>query len=167
MAVNEAATAGRWVSVAEAATELGLPERAIYRRIATQSLRARRDAQGALLVCLDDSSTTDDGRRTPENGNGRLALQGERGTGLTTERARALSEFASGLLDPLVTRLSEQETVIREQAEEIGRLRARQDYAQETEDRLAPAFTRQLAELAAIREEIERLGSRRRFWPFG
>jgi hypothetical protein len=166
VAVNEAATAGRWVSVAEAATELGLPERAIYRRIATQSLRARRDEQGALLVCLDDPAA-EGGRRPADEGNGRLALQGERGTGLTTERARALSEFASGLLDPLVTRLSEQETIIREQAEEIGRLRARQDYARETEDRLAPAFTRQLAELAAIREEIERLGSRRRFWPFG
>jgi hypothetical protein len=162
VAVNEA-TAGRWVSVVEAATELGLPERAIYRRIATQVLRARRDEHGGLLVCLDG----DAGDQVVEPSNPPLSVQAERGLTLTPERARALSEFATGLLDPLVTRLSEQEAVIREQAEEIGRLRARQDLAQETDDRLAPAFTRQLAELAAIREEIERLANRRRWWPFG
>lgn len=166
MAVNETAAIGRWVSVAEAATALGLPERAIYRRIATQAMRARRDEQGALLVCLDDSSSPD-ARPTMDLGSPRLPAQGERGGALTAERVRALGEFATGLLDPLVRRLTEQETTIRAQAEEIGRLRARQDQAQETEDRLAPAFTRQLAELAAIREEIERLGSRRRFWLFG
>lgn len=164
MAVNETA-AGRWVSVAEAATALGLPERAIYRRIATQAMRARRDEQGALMVCLDDS--VDDARRAPDPGGSRLLAAGDRTGALAAERVRALGEFASGLLDPLVSRLTEQETVIREQAEEIGRLRARQEVARETEDRLAPAFTRQLAELAAIREEIERLGARRRFWPFG
>jgi hypothetical protein len=162
VAVNEA-TAGRWVSVAEAAGELGVPERAVYRRIATQALRARRDEQGALLVCLDDPGPGP----TAEPSSPRLALQGERGVGLTPERARALSEFATGLLDPLVGRLSEQEAIIRDQAEEIGRLRARQELARESEDRLAPAFTRQLAELAAIREEIEQLSRRRRWWPFG
>ena len=160
VAVNEA-TAGRWGSVAEAAGELGVPERAVYRRIATQVLRARRDEQGGLLVCLDDEPGPG------EPGGASVAARPERGVALTPERARALSEFATGLLDPLVNRLSEQEAVIRDQAEEIGRLRARQDLARETEDRLAPAFTRQLAELAAIREEIEQLASRRRWWPFG
>lgn len=164
MAVNEA-VAGRWVRVAEAVTALGLPERAIYRRIATQAMRARRDEQGALLVCLDDS-WTDEARRSVEHGSSRLPVAGERGA-LTAERVRALCEFATGLLDPLVTPLTEQEAIIREQAEQIGRLRARQDFVRETEDRLAPAFTRQLAELAAIREEIERLATRRPLWPFG
>ena len=160
VAVNEI-SASRWCSVAEAAAELGVPERAIYRRIATQALRARRDEQGALLVCLEDSLA--------EVTSGRLisAVTIERETSLTPERARALTEFASGLVEPLVSRLSQQESVIRDQAEELGRLRARFELAGETEDRLAPAFARQLAELAAIREEIEGIGSKRRWWPFG
>jgi hypothetical protein len=96
-----------------------------------------------------------------------LAVQGDRGLSLTPDKARALTEFATGLVDPLMSRLSEQEAIIRQQAEELGRLRARDDVARETNERLAPAFTRQLAELAAIREEIEKLGGRRRWWPFG
>src|SRR5919202_5070612 len=112
------------MSVAEAATELGVPERAIYRRIATQVLRARRDEQGALLVCLDEEGGGLD------SSSPHPVAPPERGLALTPERARALSEFATGLLDPLVTRLSEKEAVIRDQSEEIGRLRARQDLAQ-------------------------------------
>lgn len=158
MAVEEAATE-RWLSVAEAANELGLPERAIYRRIATQSLRARRDEHGALLVCVDDY-----GRE--ENDAPRLTVPDER-IALTPERARALTQFASGLVEPLVGRLAQQEAIIREQAEELGRLRAKIELAEETDERLAPAFARQLAELAAIREEIEQLSRRRRWWPFG
>lgn len=161
LAVNEA-TADRWISVAEAASELGLPERAIYRRIATQAMRARRDDSGGLLVCVDEGATAD-----LEPPSARLAVQGDRGLSLTPDKARALTEFATGLVDPLMSRLSEQEAIIRQQAEELGRLRARDDVARETNERLAPAFTRQLAELAAIREEIEKLGGRRRWWPFG
>jgi hypothetical protein len=159
VAVNGAA-ATRWCSVAEAAQELGVPERAIYRRIATQSLRARRDEQGALLVCLDSGAA-------PEPAVSRLSLLEDHDAGLTPDRARVLTEFASGLLEPLVSRLAQQEAIIREQAEELGRLRARAELTGETDERLAPAFARQLSELAAIREEIESLASRRRWWPFG
>lgn len=151
----------RWLSVGDAAAELGLPERAVYRQIATQALRARRDERGALQVCLDEAAGV-----APE-GLPALAVQEDHQTALTPERARALSELASGLLGPLVGRLAQQDAVIREQAEEIGRLRARHEQAGEAEDRLAPAFARQLAELAAIREEIEQLTNRPRWWPFG
>lgn len=158
MAVEEAAPE-RWLSVAEAASELGLPERAIYRRIATQALRARRDERGALLVCVSD---LDRGLERDAS----VPLPDER-LPLTPERARALTQFASGLVEPLVSRLAQQEAIIREQAEELGRLRAKIELAEDTDERLAPAFARQLAELAAIREEIEQLARRRRWWPFG
>jgi hypothetical protein len=147
--------------VGEAAAELGLPERAVYRQIAAQALRARRDERGALQVCLDETASALSDQTSI------LAAQEERQTALTPERARALSELASGLLGPLVERLAHQDTVIREQAEEIGRLRAHGEQVGEAADRLAPAFARQLAELAAIREEIEQLASRRRWWLFG
>jgi len=159
VAVNEVAT-GRWFSVAEAATRLGVPQRAIYRGIATQALRARRDSHGVLLVCLDDQT------RLASQTNG-VVQEVTPNSALTPDRARALTEFASGLMGPLVSRLAQQEAIIREQAEELGRLRARMEGASETENRLAPAFARQIAELAAIREEIERLADRPRWWPFG
>ena len=159
VAVNDVAT-GHWCSVAEAANQLGLPERAVYRKIATQMLRARRDERGALLVCLDDQAPA--GSDTVG-----LAPRQEHTAALTPDRARALTEFASGLMDPLVARLAQQEAVIREQAEELGRLRAQLELSSDTERRLAPAFARQMAELAAIREEIERLVDRPRWWPFG
>ena len=154
MAVHEAAI-GRWFSVAEAAAELGVPERSIYRRIATQALRARRGEEGGLQVYLEEA------RPEPASSSS-LKVPMERETVLTPERARALTEFANGLLSPLVARLAEQEAVIREQAAELGELRARGN----VEDRLAPVFARQMAELAAIREEIEHFGKRRRWWPF-
>ena len=166
MAVNEA-IAGRWMSVAEAATELGLPERAIYRRIATQGLRARRDESGSLLVCLVEGAAGPEPADPGQSPTLAVHNERDRGLGLTPDKARALTEFATGLVDPLIGRLAQQEAVIREQAEELGRLRARTDLARDTDDRLAPAFTRQLAELAAIREEIEKLSGRHRWWPFG
>lgn len=161
MAVDQTAVES-WCSVAEAATRLGLPERAIYRQVATQVLRARRDESGALLVCLDDEFEQPEAPATD-----RLAVKRQAETALTPERARALTEFASGLLNPLVSRLAQQEEVIREQAEEIGRLRSQIEIASESDDHLAPAFARQMAELALIREEIERLSVRPRWWPFG
>ena len=158
MAVNGTAT-GRWFSIAAAATELGLQERAIFRQIATQKLQARRDRRGALLVYLEEHDQNEAGCvSTPSLDQREIVL--------APDCSRALTEFATGLMDPLVSRLAEQESVIRAQAEELGRLRARSDAQQESEDRLAPALTRQMAELAAIREEIMRLGTRRRWWPF-
>jgi hypothetical protein len=158
VAVDQTAT-GHWLSVAAAATELGLPERAVYRQIATRRLRARRDERGALLVCLD-------GETPVVPGYASASPFAERETLLTPDRARALSEFATALMDPLISRLAEQEAIIRSQSEELGRLRSRDSLLEETEARLAPTLTRQLAELAAIREEIELLGTRRRWWPF-
>jgi hypothetical protein len=158
LAVNGTAT-GRWCSIAAAAAELGLPERVIYRRIATQTLQARRDRRGALLVYLDEQDRTETGGVSTPSLDQREML-------LAPDHSRALTEFATGLMNPLVSRLAEQESVIRAQAEELGRLRARADAQVETEDRLAPTLDRQMAELAAIREEIMRLGTRRRWWPF-
>jgi hypothetical protein len=158
VAVNEAVS-GRWCTVAEAATEMSVPERTIYRRIATQTLRARRDESGALLVCLDGGAEVEPAASRP-------SAPDAREFGLTVDRARALTEFAGALMEPLVERLSQQELVIRTQAEELGRLRARAELASEVEERLAPGFARQLAELAAIREEIETLNTRKRWWPF-
>jgi hypothetical protein len=47
---------GRRCNLAEAAGQLGLPERAIYRQIATEALRARRGQFGSLLVCFDGAT---------------------------------------------------------------------------------------------------------------
>jgi hypothetical protein len=148
---------GRWLSVAQAATELGLSERLIYRQIATQTVRARRDEEGALQVLLEDGLPHD--KISPG-----LTLPLGEDEALTPSRARALTDFATGLMQPLVSRLAQQEKVIREQAEELGRLRARTEL--EADSRVGPALEHQLSELAAIREEVEHLGSRRRWWPF-
>jgi hypothetical protein len=162
VALNEPVAGGRWCSVGEAATALGMPERAIYRQIATHGLRARRDAQGALQVCLDGESTA-----APPGAFPTIPTSPPRETGLSPERARALTEFATGLVEPLVGRLGQQDQVIREQAEELGRLRAKLELLGEGGEHLAPHFARQLAELAAIREEIEGISRKRRWWPFG
>lgn len=130
-------------------------------------MRARRDEQGALLVCLDGVQPADGNANGGVVTRTRVGLLDERDSALTPERARALTEFATGLLDPMVGRLAQQEEVIREQAEEIGRLQARLEIqVNDPTEKLAPAFARQMAELAAIREEIERLSSKRRWWPF-
>jgi hypothetical protein len=148
---------GRWLSVAQAATELGLSERLIYHQIATQTFRARRDEEGALQILLEAGQPHD------ETSTG-LTLPLEEEEALTPSRARALTDFATGLMQPLVSRLAQQEKIIREQAEELGRLRARTEL--EADGRVGPALEHQLTELAAIREEIEHLGRRRRWWPF-
>ena len=162
VALNEPPAGSRWCSVGEAAAALGLPERAIYRQIATHGLRARRDAQGSLQVCLEAQAAP-----VPIGAPPPAPTKTSTDTGLIPERARALTSFATGLVEPLVSRLSQQDEVIREQAEELGRLRAKLELLGEGGDHLAPHFARQLAELAAIREEIEGINRKRRWWPFG
>jgi hypothetical protein len=157
MALNDA-DASRWLSVAEAANELGLSEPAIYRHIATHTLQAQRDDEGMLRVLLED------GLELSEPIRGRPTHDQDETT-LTPNRARALTDFATGLMEPLVSRLAQQEAVIREQAEELGRLRTRAELAKEQEG-LAPDLARQVVELATIRQEVERLGKQRRWWPF-
>jgi hypothetical protein len=158
MVLNDAGSS-RWLSIAEAAGELGLSEPAIYRYIATHTLQARRDQEGTLRVLFED------GMELPEPVRARPTHDELDETALTPSRARALTEFATGLMEPLVTRLAQQEAVIREQAEELGRLRGQAELSK-AEERRAPDLARQLDELATIRQEVERLSRRRRWWPF-
>jgi hypothetical protein len=157
MALNEA-DASRWLSIAEAANELGLSEPAIYRHIATHTLQAQRDDEGMLRVLLEDGTELSEPARGRPN-------QDQDETALTPNRARALTDFATGLMEPLVSRLAQQEAVIREQAEELGRLRTRAELAKE-QQRPAPDLADQMAELTTIRQEVERLGKHRHWWPF-
>ncbi len=47
------------------------------------------------------------------------------------QRAEAMASYSRALLEPLVARLAEQEQIIREQAEDLGRLRAELEHARE------------------------------------
>ena len=47
------------------------------------------------------------------------------------QRAEAMASYSRSLLEPLVARLAEQEQIIREQAEDLGRLRAELEHARE------------------------------------
>ncbi len=47
------------------------------------------------------------------------------------QRAEAMARYSRALLEPLVARLAEQEQIIREQAEDLGRLRAELEHARE------------------------------------
>lgn len=154
-----APVAQRWVSVSQAAMELGVPERVVYRRVATQALRARRAEDGSLLICPD-------GPVGPETAVDPVP----RDTGVAAvvaEPTRALVELAQSLVTPLVGRLAEQEETIRLQAEELGRLRAQVEAANAARARLAPLLDTQARELTTLRTQVERLvAARRRWWPF-
>jgi len=54
------------------------------------------------------------------------------------QRAEAMASYSRSLLEPLVARLAEQEQIIREQAEDLGRLRAELEHA-----RVAPTARHQ------------------------
>jgi len=64
------------------------------------------------------------------------------------QRAEAMASYSRSLLEPLVARLAEQEQIIREQAEDLGRLRAELEHA-----RVAPTARHQTA--TAARETAE------------
>ena len=55
------------------------------------------------------------------NGKGTEAHQQAAVIAVETQRAEAMAAYSRALLEPLVARLGEQEAIIREQAEQIGR----------------------------------------------
>ena len=64
------------------------------------------------------------------------------------QRAEAMASYSRSLLEPLVARLAEQEQIIREQAEDLGRLRAELEHA-----RVAPTARHQTATAANLTAE--------------
>ncbi|MCC7105555.1 MAG: hypothetical protein IT307_10465 [Chloroflexi bacterium] len=146
-----------WLTVSQAALELGVPERVIYRRVATQTMRATRAPDGALLVAPDASAP----------GQAGLELEAVDPNSIAQDRTRSLAEMAGSIVEPLVNRLAQQEETIRQQAEELGKLRAQVEVASAARARLAPLLETQSRELAALRSEVERLSTpRRSWWPF-
>ena len=117
----------------EAADVLGVSLNTLRRRIAAGQVRADRiqRPQGHVWqVYLDGAAPCRDGSGGTVQRDGAGTVQQPPADLM---RAEAMATYTRSLLEPLVARLAEQEQIIREQAEQIGSLRAQLAAA---EDRL-------------------------------
>lgn len=113
----------------EGAAALGISLNTLRRRIATGQVRAERAGrpQGFVWqVHLDGAAPSQDGANETVQRD-RPGTVHQPATALA--QAEAMATYTRSILEPLVARLAEQEVIIRDQAEAIGRL----------EERLAPA----------------------------
>jgi hypothetical protein len=109
---------------------LGISLNTLRRRIRAGQVRAERveRPQGHVWrVYVDDRQPA--GHRADQEAPGTVQQPPGDGVGrnLPTDvlRAEAMATYTRSLLEPLVARLAEQEAIIRDQAEELGRLRER------------------------------------------
>ena len=119
----------------EAAGILGVSLNTLRRRIEAGQVRAERveRPQGHVWrVHLDGVQDAD--RPAGQNAAGTLPQDAPstlQQTPAELMRAEAMAAYTRSILEPLVARLAEQEAVIRDQAEQVGSLRARLDQARE------------------------------------
>jgi hypothetical protein len=109
----------------EAAAALGISLNTLRRRIDAGQVRAERVSrpQGHVWrVYLDADHRADQRAEQGATQDAGSTLPQPPGDIL---RAEAMATYTRSLLEPLVSRLAEQERTIREQAEELGRLRER------------------------------------------
>jgi hypothetical protein len=111
--------AGEWLDSRSAMLRLGIAERTLHRRVARGELRKRSRADGRLEVWVPsvEHRRASDAVTDPD----RQAEQAERALALVERVNLAVGQQVAPLLD-LVER---QQGTIREQAEELGRLRQR------------------------------------------
>jgi excisionase family DNA binding protein len=109
----------------EAAAALGVSLNTLRRRIRSGEIRAervRRPQGHVWRVYLPGEQPA--GQHSSQNSAGTLQQPPA-----DIQRAEAMASYSRSLLEPLVARLADQEQIIREQAEEIGRLRSELDHA--------------------------------------
>ncbi len=119
------------LTVAEASVSLGVSVNTIRRWIKEGRLRSERVAtptgyayrvfpDGVPVIGTRAGSGTDSGAHA-DSGIGTDQLAAGSSVALETQRAEAMAVYTKTLLEPLVARLAEQEAVVRDQAETIGR----------------------------------------------
>jgi excisionase family DNA binding protein len=113
----------------EAAAVLGISLNTLRRRIAAGQVRAERARRPQGHVWRVYLGTDE---RSEQHAEQHAEQEAEQDAGSTLQepptdvlRAEAMATYTRSLLEPLVNRLAEQERTIRDQAEELGRLRER------------------------------------------
>lgn len=126
------------VSAAEAARMYGLSEKTVRRWIKAGKLRADM-VQGAYSVALNDVSALVGGQSAHVSApvstqstdtSADSAADDVRPSdqpSMALAQAEAMASYTRSLLEPMVQLVAEQQTTIRDQAEQIGQLRAERD----------------------------------------
>jgi hypothetical protein len=133
---SDAVETGEWVSIDDAAARLRVTTRTLYRRLSRGYLQRRTGADGRLEVWVAVTSSADvspDTSRQAETGD-----QAERAIILAERLNLAVAQQVS----PILEQLAAAHATIREQAEELGRLRERLDHVERERRDMSPEPSR-------------------------
>jgi hypothetical protein len=121
----DAPVVGVWLPPAAAAARLGLSERTLWRQVKAGRYHKRTlGGRSTVLVPLPDMTTdVPDDRATPEADTAVATVSGSL-SGVTDMAPAGAAAWSTAVLTPIMARMAEQETTIRDQAEMIGRLTA-------------------------------------------
>lgn len=126
-ATPDSAESGAWLPLRPALAHLGIAERTLYRRIDRGELRTQKDGPRLLVWCAGAEPIEADA--TPDR-----QIVAHAPADVALALYQRVEELAAARQVPLLARIDEKDATIREQAEEIGRLRERLEAAERVAD---------------------------------